>query len=41
MSHRKGRSYQKFTYMMLILNIVMFVNMDKLSHNHTSYYSGI
>jgi uncharacterized protein (DUF305 family) len=40
MSHMKGMSYKKFMAMMLlsflIMYIVMFLNMDKLGHYHTS-----
>ncbi len=40
MFHMKGISYKKFMVMLLtsffIMYIVMFLNMDKLSHNHTS-----
>jgi uncharacterized protein (DUF305 family) len=40
MSHMKGMSYSKFIVMMLIsffiMYIVMFLNIDKLSHYHTS-----
>ena len=40
LTHMKGMSYKKFMVMMLIsfliMYIVMFLNMDKLSHYHTS-----
>ena len=40
MSHVKGMSYKKFMVMMLIsffiMYLVMFLNMDKLGHYHTS-----
>ena len=40
MSHTKGTSYKKFMVMMLIsfliMYLVMFLNIDKLSHYHTS-----